>query len=110
MKITKKLAQALLELYESGDGTTDWEDDWFEGQPRINFRLVHSALIDTTRWSHVHERVYWDLDSDKYWRTTYQTGATECQDESPYEYDGDEIEFDEVVPVETKKTIYTVVE
>ncbi|MND20308.1 hypothetical protein D3C87_1014010 [compost metagenome] len=109
MKITQELAQLLLELYENGDSTTDWKDDWFEGESRVNFRLVHAAMVDTTRWSHVYERVYWDLDTGKYWRTTYMTGATECQDESPYENDGAEIEFNEVVPVEIKKTIYKAV-
>lgn len=108
MKITRELAQALLELYEKGDGTTDWEDDWFEGEQRVNFRLMHSKLIDTSRWSHIHERVYWDLDSGKYWLTTYQTGATECQDETPYEYEK-EVELVEVKPVEVKVITYEVV-
>ena len=108
MKISKELAQTLLELDVGGD-TTDWEDDWFEGSPRVELSLVHSELIDTSRWSHIHERVYKDLTTGKFWHTTYRTGATECQDESPYEYDGDEIELDEVVPVEIKKTIYKAV-
>lgn len=108
MKITKELAQALLELYENGDATTDWEDDWFEGEQRVNFRLIHSELVDTTRWSHIHERVYWDLDNDKYWQTTYSVGATECQDESPYEWEK-EVELVEVKPVEVKVVTYEVV-
>ena len=108
MKISGDMARLLLELYSEGDATTDWEDEWFEGNPRINFRLVHAELIDTTRWSHVHERVYWDLDADKCWRTTYRTGATECQDETPYEYEK-EVELEEVVPTEVTVVKYEVV-
>lgn len=108
MKITKELAQVLLELYENGDATTDWEDGWFGGEQRVNFRLIHSKLINTSRWNHIYERVYWDLDTDKCWRTTYRTGATECQDEVPYEYEK-EVELQEVEPVEVKVVTYEVV-
>lgn len=108
MKISKDLARELLDL-DKGDSTTGWEDGWFCGGPRVEFELVHSKLIDTTRWSHIHERVYKDLTTGKFWITDYSVGATECQDQAPYEYDGDEIEFQEVVPVEIKKTIYKAV-
>lgn len=108
MKIKKETAQALLELFEVGTDTTDWEDDWFDGE-RLEFSLVSCELVDTTRWSHVHEVVYKDLLTGKFWMSSYRTGATECQDESPYEYDGDEIELTEVVPVEIKTTIYKAV-
>lgn len=108
MKISKALAQMLLELYDVGEATTDWEEDWFEGSLRINFRLMSSRLADTSRWHHIHERVYWDLDADKYWQTTYRVGATECQDEGPYENE-EEVVLTEVVPVEIKKTIYKAV-
>lgn len=108
MEIKKELAQALLEL-DVGDDTTDWEDDWFEGSDRVKFSLVHAKLADTSRWSHIWERVYKDLSADKYWLTTYRVGATECQDERAYENDGPQIELTEVVPVEVKKTIYKVV-
>lgn len=109
MKISKALAQMLLELYDVGEATTDWEEDWFEGSPRVNFRLMSSRLADTSRWHHIHERVYWGLDTGKYWQTTYRVGATECQDESPYENDGAEIEFDEVEPMQVTTTIYKAV-
>jgi len=37
----------------------------------------------------------------KFYRTVFSVGATECQDERPYEYDDDDIECPEVkkVPV-----------
>lgn len=104
MIITNQQACDLLELFRVGDNTSDWDD--FE----LNFELIKSELVDTTRWSHVHEVVYKDLDTGKFYISSYSTGATECQDESPYEYDGEEIELTEVVPVEVTKIEYQVKE
>lgn len=106
MQISKEVAQELLELFRTGASSADagWPDDF-----GVKFKLVQAKLLDTTRWSHVYERIYEDLDTGKFWSTTYSTGATECQDESPYEYDGDVIELVEVVPVEVTKIIYKVV-
>lgn len=56
-------------------------------------------IIGTTRWSIVHEIVF--ADKGKFYMTTYSEGATECQDESPWEYD-DEIECAEVELKEVK--------
>lgn len=109
MKIGKGLAVDLLELFKIGQSTTGWETDWFGNNPILNFELVHQELVDTSRWSHIYERVYKDLDTGKFWHTSYSTGATECQDEPPYEYEGDEVEFVEVVPVEHTVVKYEVV-
>lgn len=98
IKIKKEDAQELIYL---GDlAVADW--------PELGYKLqlVHSELLDTSRWSHHYEAVFKDVDSGKLYRTHYSSGATECQDESPYEYDGDEIEFEEVEAYETKKTNY----
>lgn len=100
MKVTNEQARDLLELFRVGDNTLDWENC------PVNVELVQEELIDTSRWSHIHERIYKDLDSGKFYSTSYSTGATECQDETPYEYDGEIIEFDEVVPVEVVKIEY----
>lgn len=98
MKICKELAQELLEL-SMGDDTTEWETDEGFAYP-VKFKRVHTALIDTFRWSNLHEVVYLDLTTGKYWHSSYQVGATECQDEGAYDRDGDEIELTEVVPFE----------
>ena len=103
MKVSNYVARLLCSEMDIGDTSTEWYKE-VEGCP--NVEVVHSELVDTTRWSHVHERVYKDLDTGKYWETTYRTGATECQEERPYEYDGDVIEFAEVVPRETIKIEY----
>lgn len=68
-----------------------------------NFKVIKTELVDNTRWSLVYDEIIQDIDTGKYYLTSYSTGATECQDESPYEYDPDEIEVVEVVP--TEKTI-----
>ena len=43
---------------------------------------------------------------NKFYITSYQKGATEYQDERPYENEDDEIECIEVFPVETKIITY----
>ena len=60
--------------------------------------------IDHTRWSIVSRRVF--RHDNKYYETIYSQGATEQQDESPYEYEGDMIECPEVEQVQTTATIY----
>lgn len=69
-----------------------------------NFTLIRRELIDTTRWSIVNSCVF-EFEG-KLYCTTYSYGATECQDESPYEYDDDEIECDEVFALEVTVTKY----
>ena len=62
-------------------------------------RLIEDDIIDTTRGSIVHEIVF--ENNGKFYMTTYSEGATECQDERPWEYD-DEIECTEVELKEVK--------
>lgn len=65
---------------------------------------VLSEICDTSRWSIQYRRVF-KLDG-KFYETFYSVGATEQQDESPYEYDSESIECDEVAPVEVLMTVY----
>ena len=58
--------------------------------------VVEDNIIDTTRWCVVHEIVF--KHEDKLYQTTYRVGATEQQDERPWEYDK-EVECTEVKPV-----------
>lgn len=50
-------------------------------------------IVDTTRWSIIHEIVF--EDNGKFYSATYSEGATECQDERPWEYES-EVECEEV--------------
>lgn len=104
MKVSSDVAKELLDLMVGGN-TKEWADEDNEKFP-VNFEMVQSELVDTSRWSNIHEVVYKDLDSGKFYSSTYSVGATECQYERPYENDGDEIEFTEVVPKEVIKIEY----
>ena len=61
-------------------------------------RTIMNKIIDTTRWSIIHEIVF--EDNGKFYQTTYSEGATECQDERPWEYESEitcyEVELKEV--------------
>lgn len=67
-------------------------------------RTIEDKLVGHSRWSLIYERIFeWE---GRFYKTQYRTGATESQDESPYEYDPDEIECPEVFPVEKVVTVY----
>ena len=101
MKLSKLQAQDLIyDLYKTGNTTEDWDD--FD----LNLKLIQEEIVYTSRWTIINERIYQNLDDNTYWQTNYSVGATECQDESPYEYDGDEIEFTQVFPKEVVTTVY----
>lgn len=63
-------------------------------------------IIDTSRWSIIYEMIF--SFEDKFYETSFCRGATEHQEESPYEYDEDEIECKEVVPVEKTIIVYEI--
>ena len=73
----------------------------------LPYTAILDKIIDTSRWSIIHEIVF--EDNGKFYSTTYSEGATEMQDERPWEYDSiiecTEVELREVkvkkwVPVE----------
>ena len=72
------------------------------------YKIIYDNIVDNTRWSICHELVF-EYDN-KFYMTGYRVGATECQDESPYEYDDAEIECQEVKPVEKTITVYEPIE
>lgn len=87
MKIAKETAQELAWAKEH-DG----------------FKVIERNLIDHSRWS-----VSYSLVIEKYghfYSCGFSRGATECQDESPFEYENDPIEFEEVFPVQKTITVY----
>lgn len=71
-----------------------------EAVPDLGADLLVNELVDNTRWSLMYRRVFcW---GEKYYETYFSVGATECQDEGPYDNEPDEIECDEVFPHEVK--------
>jgi len=74
--------------------TVRFSKDYLKNELDLPYEnAIVNNIIDTTRWSIIHEIVF--ADKGKFYRTTYSEGATECQDERPWEYE-DEIECEEV--------------
>lgn len=73
--------------------------EWFDG-----YEVIEDKIIDTSRWSNIYEMVF--TFEGKFYSTKYSTGATEYQDESPFEYSPDQVECVEVVPVEKTVIVY----
>jgi len=65
---------------------------------------VEENIVEHSRWSVRFVRIF--RYQGKFYRTAYSVGATEQQDESPYEYSPDEVECPEVVPVKKLITVY----
>ena len=63
----------------------------------LPYSAIEDKVIDNSRWSIQHEIIF-EYEGKNY-RTYYQVGATESQDERPWEYD-DEVECTEVVQQE----------
>lgn len=88
MKIKKQLLQELISGFHDCD----------------RFEIVYDEICDTGRWSIHRECVIKDLTSGRFYDASYSEGATEMQDEEPFEYaDTDEngdIGLREVFPYE----------
>ncbi len=67
------------------------------GELNLPVAAIEDKIIETTRWSTLHEIVF--KYNDKFYQTTYSCGSTEQQDESPWEYE-EEVECAEVEQVE----------
>ena len=69
-----------------------WEDheDW---------QKIRVDIVDSTRWSIVYEGVFLHIPSNKHYLLGWRKGATEMQEEQPFEYE-DEVEAKEVELVE----------
>lgn len=70
------------------------------------YEVVLNDLYGHSRWSLLFKMVFKDKSSDRHYITRYSQGATECQDERPYDDSPDEIECVEVMQVETVVTQY----
>lgn len=76
----------------------DLQEMLFGDAPGIE--VIEDEVEDTTRWSVIHSVVFKDLETGKFYSTGYSVGATEYQDESPFEYEPDVVKCEEVEPVE----------
>jgi len=78
----------------------------WSGDPAV--KVIDDNIIESTRWSIIHEIVFSWTD-ENFYRTTYSVGATESQDESPFEYD-DIVECEQVHQVEKTVTVWEAVD
>jgi hypothetical protein len=62
-----------------------------------NFAIIEDKIVGKRRWSTEYEIVVQRKSDGKYFKDGYRRGATESQDERPYEWS--EPNFTEVFPV-----------
>lgn len=75
---------------------TDLQDMAWDDTPE-GITIISKDLWDHSRWC-VTSRIIFKKE-DRYYETFFSRGATEYQDEKPYEYDPDLIECHEVKQV-----------
>jgi len=62
-----------------------------------NFAIIEDKIVGKRRWSTEYEIVVKRISDGKFFKDAYRRGATENQDERPYEWS--EPNFTEVFPV-----------
>lgn len=73
--------------------TKIFSKDYLRNELELPYSAVKDDIVDNSRWSIHHEIIF--KDGDKFYRTSYSVGATEYQDESPWEYE-DNVECTQV--------------
>jgi|WetSurMetagenome_2_1015567.scaffolds.fasta_scaffold38830_5 hypothetical protein len=76
--------------------------DILDGNPQ--YKVILDDVVETTRWTIIYDFIFQNLETGKYYQGWYQVGATEMQDERPWEYTTPK--FDEVEPYEVTVTKY----
>lgn len=79
-----------------------WYLPW-DGNKEEGIKILSDKQTGNSRWSIHHELTV--KIQDKVYQTTYSTGATEYQDERPWQ-DEKEVTFIEVRPVEKMITVW----
>ena len=73
--------------------------DYLMNELDLPYSAISSEIIDTGRWSIIYKIIF--EDNGKFYSTTYSVGATEYQDERPWEYEPEvkctEVELKEIV-------------
>lgn len=68
MKLTKK--EARMVVYDD----------------HSDFEVKEENIIDTSRWSIIKKGIFQHIPSGKFYSLEWSEGATECQEEKPFEY------------------------
>ena len=70
-------------------------------------KKISDTIVSHERWSVGYKLIFSTVeDPIRYYSVFYSIGATESQDECPFEYDKDPILCCEVVPVKEVVTVY----
>lgn len=70
------------------------------------WEVVVNEQFAQDRWSGHYTLIIKCAAAEEYWETTYSKGLTEYQSESPFEDEGDEVEFTRVHPVQVTTITY----
>lgn len=81
MTETRPLRKAVTRDFDAAILREDWQICW--GGDAI----VQERIVDTRRWSVIHEVVFRAPDDGLLYRARYSVGATEYQNEKPWEYE-----------------------
>jgi hypothetical protein len=100
MNLQKLIDQAKAEM------TVTPESPAFGGNEEEGVEIIEDRISDKSRWSIIHHLIV--RIKDKFYKTKYSVGATEGQDERPWEYLND-IEFTEVHQVEQVVKVWVAV-
>lgn len=73
--------------------TRTFTKEYLKNELDLPYSAIKDTIVDTSRWSVQHEIIF--EFQGKFYRTYYSVGATEMQDERPWEYD-DTVECTEV--------------
>ena len=70
-------------------------------------KIVSREIVDTSRWSIHYSLIFWltGMPEGQAWMVGYSRGATECQEEPPWEYE-EEVEATLVHKVEKVVTVW----
>ena len=74
-----------------------FKKDFLVDEMDLPWSAIENKVIETSRWSIYHKIIF--EHEGKFYQTYYSVGATECQDETPWE-DEDEVDCEEVVQKE----------
>lgn len=81
-----------------------FKKDFLQDQVGDRKSTVDDTITGHFRWTVDHRRIF--RHEGRLYETFYSVGATEQQDETPYQNDSLEIECDEVFAVEKTVTVY----
>jgi hypothetical protein len=70
------------------------------------YRIIQDVIVSTSRWAIDHDIVIQRISDGKYFMDSYSVGATEGQEQRPWDEYGYPPNFVEVVPVEKTIIVY----